>query len=153
PVLPIAPREGSRPLRGTTIGIAKTDWLRTDSFQGGVDPQSLYGPDQLAAFNRVREELGALGAVVKEFPGLDLEDVSEAANPYFAPYTDGRTQPTLQTIDGTPVTPVTALAQAGRCDILYLEAVRDFAAGRPAAQQAALLAQYGRVPGGGNSGT
>ena len=153
PALPIAPRAGSRPLRGTTIGISKTDWLRTSAFQGGVDPQSLYGPDQLAAFNRVKDELTALGATVKEFPGLDMEDISEDKNPYFAPYTSGRVQPTLQTIDGTAVTPVTALSNASHCDILYTEAVRDFAADKPAAQQAALLSQYGRIAGGGNTGT
>jgi Asp-tRNA(Asn)/Glu-tRNA(Gln) amidotransferase A subunit family amidase len=152
PVLPITARAGSKPLRGTTIGISKSDWLRTSTFQGGVDPQSLYGPDQLAAFNRVRSELEALGATVKEFTGLNVEDVSEGANPYFAPYTTGVTQPTLQTIDGTAVTPVTALSNASHCDVHYTEAVRDFAADKPAPQQAALLAQYGRVPGGG-SGT
>jgi Asp-tRNA(Asn)/Glu-tRNA(Gln) amidotransferase A subunit family amidase len=152
PALPISPTRGSRPLRGTTIGISKTDWLRTTTFQGGVDPQSLYGPDQLAAFERVKAELSALGATVKEFPGLDVENISEDANPYFSPYTTGLAQPTLQTIDGTPVTPVTALAQASRSDIRYVEAVRDFAADKPADQQAALLAQYGRIPGGATTG-
>ena len=50
------------------------------------------------------------------------------------------------------MTPVTALSNASHCDILYIEAVRDFAADKPAAQQAALLSQYGRIPGGGNTG-
>jgi Asp-tRNA(Asn)/Glu-tRNA(Gln) amidotransferase A subunit family amidase len=152
PELPIAPRPGNKPLRGTTIGINKKDWLRTTTFQGGVDPQSLYGTDQLAAFNRVKDELTALGATVKDFDGVDMEDISEDANPYFAPYTSGVVQPTLQTIDGTAITPVTALSGASRNDINYLEAVRDFAAGKPSDQQAALLANYGRRPGGGSTG-
>jgi Asp-tRNA(Asn)/Glu-tRNA(Gln) amidotransferase A subunit family amidase len=153
PQLPITAREGSKPLRGTTIGISKTDWLNAGGFKANVDPQSLYGADQLAAFNRLRAELTALGATVKEFTGLNIEDLSETSNPYFAPYTTGTAQPTLQTIDGTAVTPVTALSNASRCDILYTEAVRDFAADKPAGQQAALLSQYGRVPGGASSGT
>jgi Asp-tRNA(Asn)/Glu-tRNA(Gln) amidotransferase A subunit family amidase len=152
PALPIAPRPGSKPLQGTTIGISKSDWLNAGGFKGGVDPQSLYGPDQLAVFNRVRGQLEALGATVKEFPGLDLEDISEDANPYFAPYTTGVTQPTLATVDGTALTPVTVIAAASHSDIRYIDAVKDFAADKPADQQAALLAQYGRVPGGG-SGT
>jgi Asp-tRNA(Asn)/Glu-tRNA(Gln) amidotransferase A subunit family amidase len=152
PELPISPRPGNKPLRGTTIGINKKDWLRTSAFQGGVDPQSLYGPDQLAAFNRVKSELEALGATVKDFDGVDMEDISEDANPYFAPYTTGVTQPTLQTIDGTAITPVTALSGASRNDINYTEAVAAFAADKPADQQAALLANYGRRPGGGTTG-
>ncbi|HWI71099.1 MAG TPA: amidase, partial [Baekduia sp.] len=152
PELPISARPGSKPLRGTTIGINKKDWLRTTTFQGGVDPQSLYGPDQLAAFNRMKSELEALGATVKDFDGVDMEDISEDANPYFAPYTTGVTQPALQTIDGTAITPVTALSGASRNDIRYIEAVRDFAADKDATQQAALLAQYGRRPGGASTG-
>jgi Asp-tRNA(Asn)/Glu-tRNA(Gln) amidotransferase A subunit family amidase len=151
PELPIAPRPGSKPLRGTTIGVNKKDWLRTTTFQGGVDPQSLYGPDQLAAFDRVKSELEALGATVKDFDGIDMEDISEESNPYFAPYTTGKAQPTLQTIDGTAITPVTALSGASRNDIRYIEAIRDFAADRPAAQQTTLLNNYGRVPGGGGA--
>jgi len=153
PELPISARAGSKPLRGTTIGINKKDWLRTTTFQGGVDPQSLYGPDQLAAFNRLKSELQALGATVKDFDGVDMEDISEDSNPYFAPYTTGLSQPTLQTIDGTAITPVTALSGASRNDIKYLEAIRDFAATRPADQAAALLTQYGRRPGGASTGT
>lgn len=153
PELPIAPRPGSKPLRGTTIGINKKDWLRTSTFQGGVDPQSLYGPDQLAAFNRVKSELEALGATVKDFDGVDMEDISEDANPYFAPYSAGVSQPTLQTIDGTAITPVTALSGASRNDIRYIEAIRDFAADKPADQQTTLLNNYGRRPGGGSTGT
>jgi Asp-tRNA(Asn)/Glu-tRNA(Gln) amidotransferase A subunit family amidase len=153
PTLPISGRPGVKPLRGTTIGISKTDWLRTTAFQGGTDPQSLYGPDQLAAFNRLKDELTALGATVKEFQGLDVEDISETANPYFAPYTTGKAQPTLQTIDGTAITPVTALSGASRNDIRYVESVQAFAADKPAAQQTALLNNYGRVPSTGGART
>ena len=62
------------PCAGTTIGISKTDWLNAGGFKANVDPQSLYGADQLAAFNRLRDELTALGATVKEFTGLNMED-------------------------------------------------------------------------------
>ncbi|WP_445152597.1 amidase [Baekduia sp. Peel2402] len=151
PELPISARPGSKPLRGTTIGINKKDWLRTTTFQGGVDPQSLYGAEQLAAFNRLKSELEALGATVKDFDGVDMEDISEESNPYFAPYTTGKAQPTLQTIDGTAITPVTALSGASRNDIKYIEAIRDFAADKPSAQQSALLSQYGRVPSAGGA--
>jgi Asp-tRNA(Asn)/Glu-tRNA(Gln) amidotransferase A subunit family amidase len=148
PELPISPRPGSKPLQGTTIGISKTDWINAGGFKGGVDPQSLYGADQLAVFNRVKSQLTALGATVKEFQGLDLEDVSEDHNPYFAPYTSGVVQPTIATVDGTALTPLTTLQQANRSDIRYANAVQDFAATASSDAVTTLLGSYGRVPGG-----
>ena len=39
-----------------------------------------------------------------------------------------------------------------RYDIRYIDAIADFAADKPAEQRAALLAQYGRRPGGATTG-
>ncbi|UJA20205.1 amidase [Thermoleophilia bacterium SCSIO 60948] len=138
----LKPRSGSSPLAGITIGINKTDWLTTPAgVQRGVDPQSLYGPDSAAAFERLIGELEGMGATVVEFNGVDYLDYSEESNPYY-------TDPTvLQTIDNYPVTPQAAVVNSNRYDIHYTEAIRDFAQTRSDEQESLLLAQYGRQPG------
>ncbi|GHJ35514.1 amidase [Streptomyces sp. TS71-3] len=137
PALPLTPREGKRPLTGITIGIPQTDWMRTSAgVQVGTPPQQLYDSDHRAAFERLRVQLTALGAKVKEFDGLDVT-VPEN-DPYFSS-TD-----VLATVDGSPVSPSSAVLSPNRYEIHYWGAVRDFAATRPADQAAALLAQYGR---------
>jgi Asp-tRNA(Asn)/Glu-tRNA(Gln) amidotransferase A subunit family amidase len=144
PALSLAPRLGSKPLAGTTIGVNKTDWLTipgqapAGGTQRGVDPQSLYGPEHLVAFNRLRNELEAMGAEVIDFDGVDYLEYSEDANPYY-------TNPdALMTIDGNNITPTAAVVNSNRNDIHYTQAVRDFAATRPAEQAELLLNQYGR---------
>jgi Asp-tRNA(Asn)/Glu-tRNA(Gln) amidotransferase A subunit family amidase len=137
PAMPLTARKGRKPLSGVTIGIPQTDWLRTgQGIQAGTSPQDLYDADHLAAFNRLKGQLTALGAEVKEFPGLDV--TVPANDPYFAS-TD-----VLATVDGSPVSPSSAVLSPNRYEIHYWQAVRDFAATRPADQAAALLAQYGR---------
>ena len=61
-----------------------------DDLPGRRRPAVALRADQLAAFNRVKAELEALGATVKDFDGVDMEDISEESNPYFAPYTTGK---------------------------------------------------------------
>jgi Asp-tRNA(Asn)/Glu-tRNA(Gln) amidotransferase A subunit family amidase len=96
PQLSLAPRIGPKPLAGLTIGINKTDWMtvaytetvnnvpvtKTKTEQN-VDPQSTYGPEYLAAFERLCNELRGLGATVKNFNGVDFLNFEESANPYF----------------------------------------------------------------------
>jgi Asp-tRNA(Asn)/Glu-tRNA(Gln) amidotransferase A subunit family amidase len=135
--MPLTARKGRRPLSGITVGIPQTDWMRTDQgVQVGTRPQDLYDHDHLAAFNRLKQQLTSLGAKVKEFPGLD---VTVAENdPYFS------SSDVLATVDGSAVSPSSAVLSPNRYEIRYWDAVRDFAATRPADQAAALLAQYGR---------
>jgi aspartyl-tRNA(Asn)/glutamyl-tRNA(Gln) amidotransferase subunit A len=137
PAMPLTARKGRRPLSGITIGIPQTDWMRTSNgIQIGTPPQDLYDADHRAAFDRLKSQLTSLGATVKEFPGLD---VSVPANdPYFAS-TD-----VLATVDGSPVSPASAVLSPNRYEIRYWQAVQEFAATRPADQAAALQAQYGR---------
>jgi Asp-tRNA(Asn)/Glu-tRNA(Gln) amidotransferase A subunit family amidase len=135
--MPLTARKGSRPLSGITIGIPQTDWMRTSTgVQVGTPPQDLYDDDHRAAFERLKGQLTSLGATVKDFPGLDV--TLPANDPYFAS-TD-----VLATVDGSPVSPSSAVLSPNRYEIHYWQAVRDFAATRPADQAAALLAQYGR---------
>jgi Asp-tRNA(Asn)/Glu-tRNA(Gln) amidotransferase A subunit family amidase len=137
PAMPLTARKGSRPLSGITIGIPQTDWLRTSKgIQAGTRPQDLYDADHRAAFERLKQQLASLGATVKEFPGLDVTVPQN--DPYFSS-TD-----VLATVDGSPVSPASAVLSPNRYEIGYWQAVRDFAATRPADQAAALLAQYGR---------
>ena len=147
PEIPMVPRLGSKPLAGTTFGINKKDWLTTTAgTQRDVDPQSLYAPSHLAAFERFCNELRAMGATVKEFDGADFLVYSEDENPFY-------NNPTvLQTIDGSNITASAAVINPNRYDIRYIDAIKDFAADKPQAQQDALLAQYGRRPGGATSG-
>ncbi|WP_246851932.1 amidase [Patulibacter sp. SYSU D01012] len=159
PVLPMTPRQGSKPLKGLTIGIPQTDWMTKsvyDPATKGVvstvvkaSPQALYDADHRAAFDRVRAELEAMGATVKEFRGLDITDYGteesnylDGDNPYY------NNPAVLQTVDGTEVTPRNAVVLANRAEIRYIEAVAEFAATQPTAVQTALAAQYGRRPGG-----
>jgi Asp-tRNA(Asn)/Glu-tRNA(Gln) amidotransferase A subunit family amidase len=137
PALPLTSRHGNKPLSGTTIGIPQTDWMRTsEGIQAGTPPQDLYDADHRVAFERLKQQLTALGATVKDFPGLD---VTQAQNdPYFAS-TD-----VLATVDGSPVSPSSAVLSPNRYEIRYWDAVKDFAATRPSDQSDVLLAQYGR---------
>lgn len=137
PALPLTPRKGKKPLSGITIGIPQTDWMRTSAgVQVGTPPQELYDDDHRAAFERLRVQLTALGAKVKEFDGLDVTKPEN--DPYF------NSTDVLATVDGSPVSPSSAVLSPNRYEIHYWQAVRDFAATRPADQAAALLAQYGR---------
>lgn len=137
PAMPLTARTGRKPLAGTTIGIPLSDWMRTSrGVQTGTKPQDTYDADHLAAFNRLKQQLTALGAKVKEFPGLDV--TVPANDPYF------NSTDVLATVDGSPVSPSSAVLSPNRYEIRYWDAVKDFAATRPADQAAALLAQYGR---------
>jgi Asp-tRNA(Asn)/Glu-tRNA(Gln) amidotransferase A subunit family amidase len=137
PAMPLTATAGRRPLAGITIGVPQSDWLRTNAgMQTGTPPQDLYDADHLAAFERLKLQLTSLGATVKDFAGLDV--TVPANDPYFSS-TD-----VLATVDGSPVSPSSAVLSPNRYEIRYWDAVKDFAATRPADQAAALLAQYGR---------
>ncbi|MYS18989.1 aspartyl-tRNA(Asn)/glutamyl-tRNA(Gln) amidotransferase subunit A, partial [Streptomyces sp. DvalAA-14] len=137
PAMPLTARGGRRPLAGTTIGIPQSDWMRDSrGIRTGTSPQDLYDPDHQAAFTRLRQQLTSLGAQVKEFPGLDV--TVPANDPYFS------SADVLATVDGSPVSPSSAVLSPNRYEIRYWDAVKEFAATRPADQAAALLAQYGR---------
>ncbi|MFG1806256.1 amidase [Streptomyces sp. NPDC049040] len=137
PAMPLSARKGRRPLAGTTIGIPQSDWMRTSGgIRTGTAPQDTYDADHLAAFTRLVQQLTSLGATVKEFPGLDV--TVPANDPYFS------SSDVLATVDGSPVSPSSAVLSPNRYEIRYWDAVKDFAATRPADQAAALLAQYGR---------
>ncbi|MEV0153037.1 amidase [Micromonospora sp. NPDC050686] len=132
PALPLAARGGNRPLAGTTIGIPQTDWMTRGGT--GVPPADTYDGDYRAAFERLKAELVALGATVKEFPGLD---VTVAANdPYF------RTSERIPLPDGTVVSPATAVLSPNRYEIRYWQAVQAFAESHPE-NAAALTRQFG----------
>jgi Asp-tRNA(Asn)/Glu-tRNA(Gln) amidotransferase A subunit family amidase len=148
PVLPIAPTPGDKPLKGLTIGIPQTDWMYGTGANAGVAPQSTYDADHKAAFARVRGELEAMGATVKEFRGTDIADFGTKAGDYLDgdnPYYNN--PKVLETIDGSEVTPRLAVVYANRCEINYIEAVAEFAATQPADVQTALTNQYGRRKG------
>jgi amidase/aspartyl-tRNA(Asn)/glutamyl-tRNA(Gln) amidotransferase subunit A len=139
PSLPLSPRPGGRPLAGVTIGIPQTDWMNVENaIQVGVSPQSTYGAGHLAVFNRLVAQLTSLGAKVIEFPGLDMTDPTQ--NPYFA------SADVLATVDGSPVSPSTAVVNANRYEVRFADAVADFCnSGVPsAASVATLTSQYGR---------
>lgn len=139
PVIPMTPRLGRAPLRGVTIGVPQTDWMNVDNvMKVGVSPQATYGAGHLAVFNRLVGQLTSLGARVIEFPGLDMTD--PVANPYFA------SSDVLATVDGSPVSPSTAVVNANRYEVRYADAVADFcASGIPTAGSiATLTSQYGR---------
>ena len=111
-----------------------------------VDPQSLYEPSHQAALSRLIGELTQMGAKVKDFDGADFLVFSEEENPFY------NNPAVLQVVDGSNITPSAAVINPNRYDIRYVDAVADFAATRPPDQQATLLAQYGRRPGGANTG-
>jgi Asp-tRNA(Asn)/Glu-tRNA(Gln) amidotransferase A subunit family amidase len=147
PEIPMVPRSGSRPLRGTTIGIHKKDWVTTPTgTKQNVDPQSLYAASHQQALARFIGELKALGAEVKEFDGADFLVFSEDENPYY------NNPDVLQVIDGSNITASAAVINPNRYDIRYIEAVAEFAADKPDEQRTALLNQYGRRPGGATTG-
>ena len=140
PVLPMVPRLGGKPLRGTTIGIPQTDWMISNGqIKTGMSPQSVYGAGHLAVFNRLVSQLESLGAKVIEFPGLDMTDYS--LNPYY------NNPDVLATVDGSPVTPQAAVVNANRYEVRFADAVSDFcASGIPSASSVSTLtSQYGRV--------
>ncbi|WP_201778827.1 amidase, partial [Streptomyces sp. 150FB] len=137
PALPLTPRRGKRPLAGITVGIPQTDWMRTsEGIQVGTPPQQTYDTDHRAAFERLRRQLTALGAKVVEFEGLDVTKPEN--DPYF------NSTDVLATVDGSAISPSSAVLSPNRYEINYWQAVGEFAASRPADQAAALLAQYGR---------
>lgn len=145
PVLPMTPSGGRRPLRGLVIGIPQTDWMVGTGAGPNVPPQSTYDADHKAAFARVRSELEAMGATVKEFRGCDISDYGTAANDYLDgdnPYYQNPKE--LQTVDGQVVTPQLAVTYANRCEIDYIEAVKAYASTQSAEVQAILTNQYGR---------
>jgi Asp-tRNA(Asn)/Glu-tRNA(Gln) amidotransferase A subunit family amidase len=64
------------------------------------------------------------------------------------PYNPSTGTVTLETVDGTAITPSTAVVSSNRADTRYAEAVGEFAGTRPFAQSTRLLANYGRVSNG-----
>jgi Asp-tRNA(Asn)/Glu-tRNA(Gln) amidotransferase A subunit family amidase len=148
PEIPMTARPGSRPLKGLTIGINKKDWVTTSpgGTRQNVDPQSLYQPSHQQALSRLIGELQRMGAQVKEFDGADFLVFSEDENPYY------NNPDVLQVVDGSNISPSAAVINPNRYDIRYIEAVAEFAATRPSEQRDALLNQYGRRPGGANTG-
>jgi Asp-tRNA(Asn)/Glu-tRNA(Gln) amidotransferase A subunit family amidase len=148
PSIPMTARDGSRPLKGLTIGINKKDWVTTSpgGTRQNADPQSLYQPSHQAALSRFIGELKTLGAEVKDFDGADFLVFGEDQNPYY------NNPDVLQVVDGSNITPSAAVINPNRYDIRYVDAIAEFAATRPPEQQAALLAQYGRRPGGATTG-
>jgi Asp-tRNA(Asn)/Glu-tRNA(Gln) amidotransferase A subunit family amidase len=145
--LPVNPTPGDKPLAGLRIGIPQNDFL-SGSGAAGVSPQSLYSPENLAVFNRVRQELTDMGAEVVEFPGLDMRDATK--NTYFS------SPDVLEIVDGSNVSPSSAVRYSNLYEIKYAKAVGDFAASRPANaagndQRTALLGNYGRRAGAASS--
>lgn len=157
--LPLAPRVGSEPLSGLTIGINKKDWMTvafTETVEGvpklktktekNVDPQSTYGPEYLAAFERFCNELRGMGATVIDFDGVDFEDFSESANPYF------NNPIVLEEVEGAKISPSSAILNPNRYDFHYTEAPQAFAATRPTPQAENLQKQFGaKLPGASSS--
>ena len=156
PQISMTPRITSKPLAGLTIGINKTDWMtvaiqkegkETTETKRNVDPQSTYGTAHLAAFERLCGELREMGANVINFNGVDFLEFTEEANPYY-------NNPTvLQVIEGTNVTPSTAVVNPNRYDFHYTEAAKAFAETRPAAQAENLLKNFGAKPEGSSTYT
>lgn len=133
PSAPVMPRSGDKPLAGTTIGIPKTDWLD----QTNTDPQSRYSTGHQAVFERVKGELQAMGAQVKEFsewPRMNFV----AEDPFFNSATS------MGTVDGTSLTARTTVANANRGEMGYVDAIAKFAETVSPTQRSALLSQYGR---------
>ncbi|CAB4909405.1 unannotated protein [freshwater metagenome] len=133
--LPITPRRTAKPLAGLTIGVPQTDWMTTSTT---APPQTQYSAENLAAFNALRTKLQDLGAVVKDFRGLNMRLPAEN------PYNPSTGVVTLETVDGTAITPSTAVVSSNRADTRYVEAVAEFAATRSPTQALRLLANYGR---------
>jgi Asp-tRNA(Asn)/Glu-tRNA(Gln) amidotransferase A subunit family amidase len=149
--LPLTPTGGSAPLAGLKIGVPQNDFL-TGAGSAGVSPQSVYSAENLAVFNRVRDQLRALGAEVVDFPGLDLRDATK--NTYFS------SGDVLEVVDGSNVSPSSAVRYSNLYEIRYAKAVGDFAETLPraadgsrSAAYTSLLGNYGRRPGGSTSNT
>ncbi|WP_210408222.1 amidase [Allokutzneria sp. NRRL B-24872] len=139
PAIPTVPRPGRKPLQGVTIGIPQTDWMYVNyELKAGVPPQSLYGAEHRQIFTRLGEQLRALGARVIEFPGLDMTDAK--VNPYVG------SSDVLDTVDGSPISPSSAVIHANRYEVRYSEAVGEFcASGVPSPASVAKLTEwYGR---------
>ncbi len=142
--LPLKPTGGSKPLQGLTIGVPQNDFL-TGAGGTGVSPQSVYSAENRAVFERVKGELATLGATVIDFPGLDMRDGSK--NTYFS------SSDVLERVDGSNVSPSSAVRYPNLYEIRYAKAVGDFAASLPdtpegTAQKSSLLSNYGRRAGG-----
>ncbi len=134
--VPLEPREGSRPLARTTIGIPLQDWTTKSST---AVPQTTYQEGFQAVFARVRTELEQLGATVKEFTWPNYHTVNN--DPYYASETAvGK----LKTAAGTEVgvSASTALAYANRAEFRYIEAVQKFAESRSPRQFESLQSQF-----------
>lgn len=141
PALPITPRSGDKPLQGLIIGVPQTDWLDVIN----TAPQARYSAENLAVFNRVRQELTDLGAEVVNFRGLNMNVAAE--NPYLG------NAAVLDTVDGSNITATTAVTNSYRADIRYTEAIAEFAKTRGFDQQNALLGNYGRTASGASAST
>ncbi|MEV4422991.1 amidase [Patulibacter sp. NPDC049589] len=139
--IPMTPKGGSQPLAGLTIGIPQTDWMGVVDPGPQIPPQQRYDADYLTMFTRLRGQLQTLGATVIEFPGLDL---LLASNNTYQNNTD-----TLQTVDGTAITPLFAASYPDLYDVGFADSLEAFANQFPANRDA-LLANYGRRPGGTN---
>jgi Asp-tRNA(Asn)/Glu-tRNA(Gln) amidotransferase A subunit family amidase len=138
--LPLNPTGGSTPLKGLTIGIPQTDWLTSSNT---ASPQSQYSAENLAVFNRVRQQLTDLGATVIEFPGLNMRDAT--LNTYFS------SSYVVETADGTNVSPSSAVRYPNLYEIRYAAAVGEFAESLPlnpdgtrSPAYTSLLSNYGR---------
>ncbi|WP_051471586.1 amidase [Patulibacter minatonensis] len=138
--IPMTPKGGTKPLTGLTIGIPQTDWMGVV----GTPPQQRYDADYLTMFTRLRGQLETLGATVIEFPGLDL---TLAANNTYQNSTD-----TLETVDGSAITPLFAASYPDLYDVGFADSLEAFANQFPA-NRAALLANYGRRAGGATANT
>jgi Asp-tRNA(Asn)/Glu-tRNA(Gln) amidotransferase A subunit family amidase len=137
PGAPLEARPGDKPLAGITIGLPQTDWM-----SGGTtgSPQARYQAGYLAVFNRVRQELTAMGATIVEFPWVNTN--LAAQDPFFS------SASVLGVVDGTNITPRNAVAYGNRAESRYVDAVLEWANTRPAKQKADMVSQYGRTSGG-----
>lgn len=129
--VPMEAREGSTPLAGTTIGIPAQDWTTASST---ANPQSTYQAGYQAVFTRVRGELEALGATVKEFTWPNYHTINN--DPFFASTT------AVGTINGTSISGLTAVTYANRAEFRYLEAIQKFAESRSPRQFESLQSEF-----------
>ncbi|WP_231135235.1 amidase [Motilibacter deserti] len=135
PQMPIEARNGKKPLTGVRIGVPQTDWMSGSAI--GTPPANSYDADYLAAFNRFKAELVKLGAEVIDFPGLDVTKIEN--DPYFS----AGASTVLATIDGSNISPATAVLSPNRYEIGYWDAVKQFAATVPTSQANTLRSNFG----------
>lgn len=132
PELPLEARNGKRPLTGVRIGVPQTDWMSAGGT--GTAPAATYDGPTLAAFERFKGQLRALGATVVDFAGLDV--TLPENDPYF------RTTERLSLPDGRVISPATAVLSPNRYEIRYWQAVKAFAEAFPE-NAPALQRQFG----------